>query len=70
MGYKNKLLDIFKLKIYRCMDSRIIYPFNEGFTLTQGTKDAMNAIYSLVIEPIDWSITDFQNEFTAFSAQV
>ena len=53
MGYKNKLLDIFKLKIYRCMDSRIIYPFNEGFTLTQGTKDAMNAIYSLVIEPID-----------------
>ena len=32
------------------------YTYNlplEGFTLTQGTKDAMNAIYSLEIEPID-----------------
>ena len=31
----------------------IIFPFNSGFTLIQGKKDATNAIYSLVIEPID-----------------
>ena len=50
---ENKSLDIFWLKIYRCIDTHIIFPFNSGFTLTQGTKDATNAIYSLVIEPID-----------------